>query len=96
MLKYQLLVFFCHYLDENHMKEMKMRKEIVLLLASMTKNKSSKRKIQERCFQMRTQSKKVFQDSSLKVSFYGLYVSICYNKLPLFRGSCVQFESRPV
>ena len=36
VLKYQFLVF-CHYFDENHMKEMKMKKEIVSLLKPMTK-----------------------------------------------------------
>ena len=34
VLKYQFLVF-CHYFDENHMKEMKMKKKIVLFLKPM-------------------------------------------------------------
>ena len=37
VLKYQFLVF-CHYFDENHMKEMKMKKKIVLFLKPMTKS----------------------------------------------------------
>ena len=36
VLKYQFFVF-CHYFDENHMKYMKIKKEIVLLLKPMTK-----------------------------------------------------------
>ena len=32
--------FFCHYFDENHMKDMKIKKEIVLLLKPMEKNLS--------------------------------------------------------
>ena len=34
--KYQFL-FFCYYFDENHMKDKKIKKEIVLLLKPMTK-----------------------------------------------------------
>ena len=34
--KYQFLDF-CHYFDENHVKDMKIKKEIVLLLKPMTK-----------------------------------------------------------
>ena len=34
--KYQFH-FFCHYFDENHMKGMKIKKEIVLLLKPMKK-----------------------------------------------------------
>ena len=30
--------FFCHYFDENHMKDKKIKKEIVLLLKPMTCN----------------------------------------------------------
>ena len=37
VLKYQFLGF-CHYFDENHMKEMKMKKKIVLFLKPMTKS----------------------------------------------------------
>ena len=33
---YQFLDF-CHYFDENHMKDKKIKKEIVLLLKPMTK-----------------------------------------------------------
>ena len=36
VLKYQFLVF-CHYFDYNHIKDMQMKKEIVLLLKPMTK-----------------------------------------------------------
>ena len=36
VLKYQFLDF-CHYFDENHMKDKKIKKEIVLLLKPMTK-----------------------------------------------------------
>ena len=35
--KYQFLVF-CHYFDENYVKEMKMKKKIVLFLKPMTKS----------------------------------------------------------
>ena len=49
-------------------------KEIVLLLLlkPMTKNKSTKWKIQRRFFHIRTLSKITFQDGGLKVSFHGL------------------------
>ena len=47
------------------MKDMKIKKEIVLLVT----NKLTKWKIQGRCFQTRTQSQKAFQDGVLKVSF---------------------------
>ena len=50
-------------------------KEIVsllLLLKPMTKNKSTKWKIQRRFFYIRTLSEIAFQDGSLKVSFHGL------------------------
>ena len=32
-----LKIFFCHYFDENHMKDKKIKKEIVLLLKPITK-----------------------------------------------------------
>ena len=32
-----LIFFFCHYFDENHMKDKKIKKEIVLLLKPMKK-----------------------------------------------------------
>ena len=67
VLKYQFLDF-CHYFYENHLKDMKIKKEIVLLLT----NKSTKWKIQGRCFQTRTQSQIAFQDGGLKASFHGL------------------------
>ena len=38
------------------MKEMKIRREIVLLLKPMTKTSEQNGKVQGRCFQMRTQS----------------------------------------
>ena len=50
------------------MKDMKIKKEIVLLLT----NKSTEWKIQGRCFQTRIQSQIAFQDGGLKVSFHEL------------------------
>ena len=47
--KYQFLVF-CHYFDENHMKEMKMKKEIVSLLRPMTKTSQLNGKFKEDVF----------------------------------------------
>ena len=47
--KYQFLVF-CHYFDENHMKEMKMKKEIVSLLKPMTKTSQLNGKSKEDVF----------------------------------------------
>ena len=63
--------FFCHYFDENHMKEMRMKKNCIIIETN-DKNKSTKWKIQARCFQTRTQSQIAFQDGGLKVSFHGL------------------------
>ena len=47
-------------------------KEIVLLLKPVTKNKSTKWKIQRRFFHIRTLSQMAFQNDGLKVSFHGL------------------------
>ena len=51
----------------------------------------TKWKIQGRCFQTRTQSQIAFQGGGCVFSWT---VSIYQNKLPFFRGNCVQFESR--
>ena len=69
--EYQFPVF-CHYFHENHMKEMKMTKGNCIIIETNDKNKSTKWKIQGRCFQTRTQSQIAFQDGGLKVSFHGL------------------------
>ena len=47
--KYHFLVF-CNYFDENHMKEMKMKKEIVSLLKPMTKTSQLNGKSKEDVF----------------------------------------------
>ena len=49
VLKYQFLVF-CHYFDENHMKDIKMKKEIVLLLKPMAKTSQLNGKFEEDVF----------------------------------------------
>ena len=43
-------LFFCPYFDENHMKEMKMTKEIVSLLKPMTKTSHLNGKSREDVF----------------------------------------------
>ena len=45
-----LVPCFCHSFDENHMKEMKMKKEIVLLLKPMTKTSEQNGKSKEDVF----------------------------------------------
>ena len=47
--KYQFLDF-CLYFDENHMKDKKIKKEIVLLLKPMTKTSQLKGKSKEDVF----------------------------------------------
>ena len=47
--KYQFLDF-CNYFDENHMKDMKIKKEIVLLLKPMTKTDQLNGKSKEDVF----------------------------------------------
>ena len=47
--KYQFLDF-CHYFDENHMKDKKIKKEIVLLLKPMTKTSQLNGKSKEDVF----------------------------------------------
>ena len=93
VLKYQFLVF-CHYFDENHMKEMKMKKRNCIIIETNDKKKSTK-----------WNPIKMFSDaysvpnclSRLRLEgVFSWTVSICYNKLPFFRGNCVQFESRQV
>ena len=71
--KYQFLDF-CHYFDENHMKDKKIKKEIVFkfIIETNDKNKSTKWKIQGRYCQTLTQSQIAFHDGGLKVSFHGL------------------------
>ena len=49
VLKYQFL-HFCHYFDENHMKDKKIKKEIVLLLKPMTKTSQLNGKSKEDVF----------------------------------------------
>ena len=71
VLKHQFLVF-CHYFDENHMKEMKMKKEIVSLLKPMTKTNQLNGKSKEDVFRCVLMSQMAFQDGGLKVSFHGL------------------------
>ena len=44
-----LIPFFCHYFDEKHMKEMRMKKNCIIIETN-DKNKSTKWKIQGRCF----------------------------------------------
>ena len=41
VLKISIPFFFCRYFDENRMKDMKIKKELVLLLKPMKKNKSA-------------------------------------------------------
>ena len=71
VLKYQFLDFG-HYFDENHMKDKKIKKRNCIIIDTNDKNKSTKWKIQGRCFQTCTQSQLTFQDGGLKVSFHGL------------------------
>ena len=48
---YPVLNFvFCHYFDENHMKDKKIKKEIVLLLKPMTKTSQLNGKSKENVF----------------------------------------------
>ena len=49
VLKYQFL-HFCHYFDENHMKDKKIKKGIVLLLKPMTKTSQLNGKAKEDVF----------------------------------------------
>ena len=49
VLKYQFL-HFCHYFDENHMKDRTIKKEIVLLLKPMTKTSQLNGKAKEDVF----------------------------------------------
>ena len=71
VLKYQFLDFG-HYFDENHKKDKKIKKRNCIIIETNDKNKSTKWKIQGRCFQTCTQSQLAFQDGGLKVSFHGL------------------------
>ena len=54
------------------MKDMKIKKTNCIIIETNDKNKSTKWKIQGRCFQFRTQSQIAFQDGGLKLSFLGL------------------------
>ena len=54
------------------MKDMKIKKKHCIIIETNDKNKSTKWKIQGRCFQTCTQSQIAFQDGGLKVSFHGL------------------------
>ena len=60
------------------MKDTKIKNNCIIIETN-DKNKSTKWKIQGRCFQMRTQSQMAFQDGGLRVSFYALYVSARIN-----------------
>ena len=53
------------------MKDKKIKKNCIIIETN-DKNKSTKWKIQARCFQTRTQYQIAFQDDGLKVSFHGL------------------------
>ena len=53
------------------MKDTKIKNNCIIIETN-DKNKSTKWKIQGRCFQARTQSQIAFQDGGLKVSFHGL------------------------
>ena len=55
-----LKFFFCHYFDENHMKNKKIKKINCIIIEINDKNKSTKWKIQGKCFQTRTQSQIAF------------------------------------
>ena len=59
VLKYQLLVF-CHYFDENHMKD-KNEKEIVLFLKLITKTSQQNGKLKEDVFRRVFSSKWPFK-----------------------------------
>ena len=59
---------FCHYFDENQVKDMKIKKRNCIIIENNDENRSTKWKIQGRCFQTRTQSQIAFQDGGLKVS----------------------------
>ena len=48
------------------------KKRNCIIIETNGKNKSTKWKIQGRCFQTRTQCQIAFQDGGLKVSFHGL------------------------
>ena len=48
------------------------KKRNCIIIETNDKNKSTKWKIQARCFQTHTQSQIAFQDGGLKVSFHGL------------------------
>ena len=48
------------------------KKLYYLIIKTNDKKKSTKRKIQGRCFHTRIQSQMAFQDGGLKVSFHGL------------------------
>ena len=53
------------------MNDMKIKKNCIIIETN-DKHKSTKWKIQARCFQTRTQYQKAFNDGGLKVSFHGL------------------------
>ena len=42
--------FFCHYFDENHVKDIKIKKEVALLLKTMTKTCQLNGKFKEDVF----------------------------------------------
>ena len=54
------------------MKDKKTKKRNCIIIETNDKNKSTKWKVQGRCFQTPTQSQIAFQDGGLKVSFHGL------------------------
>ena len=54
------------------MKHENEKKRNCTIIKTNDKNKSTKWKIQGRCFQTRIQSQMAFQDGGLKVSFHGL------------------------
>ena len=57
------------------MKDLLMKKEIVLLLKPMTKTSQLNQENPRKMFQMRTQSQIAFQDVRLKVSLHDLCIS---------------------
>ena len=38
---YPVLIFFCHYFDENHMKDKKIKKRTCFIIETNNKNKSA-------------------------------------------------------
>ena len=69
---YPVLIFFLPLFWWKSHERQENKKINCVIIETNDKNKSTKWKIQGKCFQTRTQSQIAFQDGGLKVSFHGL------------------------